>query len=282
MLRFRSLALDQHPTRMTARLAEGLVLAALLALVALHAGALSRSGALAATTIGAAAVAAGWRWGALLALYFVVLAGLSHAVTAGNPARAGGVLAKEGARDALQVLANGAAFAAFALLAAWRAHGSGHGGSATLAAAALGALAASAADTSATEMGMRFGGIPRSVLTRQPVPSGSSGAVSGVGTIAMLGGGLFVALAAAGLALTHDVIALALAGASGAMADTLLGATLQARRWCPACGRTTERRLHDCGAPTIGAGGRAWMDNDTVNLLATLVGAAVAAGLATP
>jgi uncharacterized membrane protein len=96
----------------------------------------------------------------------------------------------------------------------------------------------------------------------------------------MLAGALFIALAAHALALTDALAAVAVGGAAGAMADSLVGATLQERRWCDACARGTERHVHDCGAPTRLAGGLAVVDNDAVNLVATLVGAVVAALLA--
>ena len=38
--------------------------------------------------------------------------------------------------------------------------------------------------------------------------------------------------------------------------------------------------MHSCGERTVEAGGLAWMDNDVVNLLATVTGAGVAALLA--
>src|SRR5918997_262513 len=65
--------------------------------------------------------------------------------------RTGDVVAKGGARDAFQVVANGGLFAVMALAAAALAPGSPL--ARTFAAAALGALAASAADTWATEIG---------------------------------------------------------------------------------------------------------------------------------
>jgi uncharacterized membrane protein len=104
--------------------------------------------------------------------------------------------------------------------------------------------------------------------------------VSVAGTIAMLAGALVIALAARSLALSDALAAVAMGGAAGAVADSLIGATLQERRWCDACARETERRVHDCGTPTRLAGGLAAVDNDVVNLLATLVGAVVSALLA--
>jgi uncharacterized membrane protein len=73
----------------------------------------------------------------------------------------------------------------------------------------------------------------------------------------------------------------AAAGLAGSMVDSLLGASLQASYWCPSCGRETERHpRHSCGTETHRLRGWDWLDNDGVNFLATLVGGAVGAGLA--
>ena len=66
-------------------------------------------------------------------------------------------------------------------------------------------------------------------------------------------------------------------GVAGAVFDSVLGATAQARRWCEQCAAETERLTHDCGAPTRRARGVAWMDNDVVNFLSNTAGGLLAA-----
>ena len=261
---------------LVSRAALGLVAAVAIALAARRAGSLSTSGAVAASAVGTAAVAAGWNWGAFLVLYFVLSSVLSHAWSAEKVRRTAGIVEKGGARDASQVLANGGVFAVCCLgvLAA------DQGAAPLFAAAAAGALAAAAADTWATEVGTLLGGTPRAALTLRAVPAGTSGAVSAAGLVAMAAGALAMALAARLLALTDLLAAVAAAGCVGALADTLLGASVQERRWCDACARATERRRHDCGAVTRHIGGMTRIDNDAVNLLATLAGAASATLLA--
>jgi len=253
-----------------------LIVAVPIAALALAVGALTLSGALAAALIGALCILAGWRWAALLIVYFVVAVAFSRAGADAKARRTGGVVAKAGGRDAVQVLANGAVFA----LAAFLSGQLSQSGATLLAVAAVGALAASAADTLATEIGTLFGGEPRSVIGWRAVPAGTSGGVTIPGSLAMAGGAVLIAIAASGLALTSHTSAAALGGIAGAAADSLLGALVQERRRCPRCDLATERRIHDCGTVTVHAGGFTWLDNDLVNLFATFVGAAVAATLA--
>lgn len=258
---------------MIARAAAGLLLAGLAALVARRARALSWSGALAALLVGASAVAAGWSWGLLLLLYFALSVLLSRVRAADRERRTGGIVAKGGPRDARQVLANGGVFAAGVLLATL-------GDPSSWSAVALGALAAATADTWATEVGTIAGGAPRSILTRTPVPAGTSGGVSIAGSVAMVAGALFIAAIGAALSLPAPLAAVACGGVAGALADSLLGATLQERRWCAACSQGTERVVHGCGTATVRGGGLPGLDNDAVNLAATALGGAVAALMA--
>jgi uncharacterized protein (TIGR00297 family) len=252
------------------------LVALLIAALAWAAGALTVAGAGAAAIIGALCILAGWGWAALLILYFVVAVAFSRLGAAAKERRTAGVVAKGGRRDAVQVLANGGVFA----LAAFLSGQSAAPNAALFAAVAAGALAASAADTLATEIGTLVGGEPRSVIGWRAVPPGTSGAVSTAGSLAMLCGAILVAVAARTMGLTPHLIAVALGGVAGAVADSLLGALVQERRHCPRCDLATEQRVHDCGTATELAGGLAWLDNDLVNLCATLVGAVVAAMLA--
>ncbi len=70
-----------------------------------------------------------------------------------------------------------------------------------------------------------------------------------------------------------------LSGLAGSLADSLMGATLQAMYYCPTCEKETERRIHSCGTPTLPLRGIPWFDNDVVNFIATLFGALVGIGL---
>ena len=217
---------------------------------------LSPRGTAAALAVGAAVtVGGGWRGLALLLAFFLS----STLLTPGG-----------GRRSAVQVAANGSVAAAAALLAranpAW-------------AAAFAGALAAAAADTWSTEIGGRSRSTPRLITTGARVPAGTSGGVTWRGSVGGAAGAMFIGALAAllGIVAWRAAPAVAVGGIAGGLGDSLLGATLQARYRCPACGAVLETRRHGCDAAAGLVAGRAWMTNDTVNLTATLIGATVAA-----
>ncbi len=250
----------------------GLVAGACVGFVAHRTRALSASGAVAATSIGTAAVAAGWSWAALLILYFVSSTFLSRVGRERKRLRTAGMIQKPGPRDARQVMANGIVFLVAACFAA-----SGIGPLDLAMAAGAGALAASAADTWATEVGTLIGQTPRSILDGRPLAIGASGGVTLAGSLASVAGAAFIAsVIMVGGWPTHALWATAAGGIAGSAADSIMGRTIQQRRWCDVCGTRTEMELHECGASSRRIGGIGFIDNDAVNLLATVVGALVA------
>lgn len=237
-----------------------------ISLAALWASLLSRGGAAMACAVGTAILSGqGWPGGAILLAFFIPTSLVSRAL----PDLTTRFDAKDGPRDAWQVLANGGIAAIVA--AAY------HGRSVGLIAAAA-ALAAAAADTWATSLGAGSPTPPRSLLTGARVPPGSSGGVTWRGTAGGAIGGAVVAMVVALVArsATAGVITF-LCGAGGMLLDSLLGAALQGRFVCPDCQRPTERRIHRCGSRTTLVGGVPWLGNDGVNLMAT--GAAALAAL---
>ena len=251
------------------RAIAGGLFAVAVTFLAHRARALTRSGTVAAAVVGTIAVAAGWSWGLLLLSFFVSSSALSKLGQRKKAEVAGPVIQQGGERNARQVLANGGVYALSAIgylvfpFPLWYA-------------TAIGALAASAADTWATEIGTLFGGQPIAITSGKRVPPGTSGGVTFVGTIAAVAGAAFIAAGAALANWPVPFAAVALGGIAGAQADSLLGATLQARRWCEVCAKSTERLVHSCGATTLHAGGLAGFDNDAVNVVCSCVGALVA------
>lgn len=259
---------------MISRVAAALAIAGVIAIAAWAARALTARGAIAATLVGAAAITAGWSWGVLLLAFFLSSSALSRAGVDIKNRRTSDVVERSGARDAVQVIANGGIFGITAVASviapseAWLAAGAG-------------ALAASTADTWATEVGTFVGGTPRIVTTWRAAPPGTSGGVSGAGTLGMIAGSAFLTLVAAAVVWPRHVVAATLVGGlAGALADSLAGATIQARRRCSSCDALTERTIHSCGTPTVHAGGIPWLSNDAVNLLCGAVGALTAVAVA--
>jgi uncharacterized protein (TIGR00297 family) len=245
----------------------GAALAAAIALTAYRVRSLSRSGAVAALAIGTIVFGAGgWRSAAVLLAFFVPSALLTRLGRERKRALRGAE--KPAPRNAWQVLANGGV-AAVCALAAFDLSG-------PFSAAFAGAFAAASADTWGTEIGTLARRRPVSILTFRPLDAGLSGGVTLLGTAATVAGALCVAVVSS-LLRVAPLVPVALGGIAGALLDSILGAGLQARRWCPACSCECEMPQHHCGTLTTMRRGVRWIQNDAVNLAATLGGALVAA-----
>jgi uncharacterized protein (TIGR00297 family) len=167
-------------------------------------------------------------------------------------------------RTERQVMANGGVAAVAALAGSW--------------VVMAGALAAATADTWATEIGAFSPYPPRLITTGTKLVRGASGGVTLLGTLGGIAGALVIALLAQALTLRGTkprTTLIALAGIAGMLADSLIGATVQGMYECTACGARSERGDHVCHAPVRLIKGWRWLDNDAVNLAATLVGAGV-------
>jgi uncharacterized protein (TIGR00297 family) len=262
----------------TLQLLLGFILALVISLLAHRARSLSRSGAVAAGVLGTVVFGlGGWSWAILLLGFFISSSALSKMF--GQRKRSlNEKFSKGHQRDAAQVFANGGFAGVFVLLhlafpdTAWP----------WLAFA--GTLAAVNADTWATELGVLSRAAPRLITTGQIVERGTSGGISLAGTLASLGGGLFIAVLAVlfwvpgGAADAGQIFlrlaAISLAGLAGSLLDSFLGATVQAIYICPVCIKETERHpLHTCGNTTHITRGLPWLNNEWVNLSCAVAGA---------
>lgn len=282
---------------------SGILLAAIISLVAWRAGSLSIQGALAAAALGAVIFGLGGLGWAILLLGFFVSSSILSRLFKRRKSALQSAFAKGSRRDAAQVAANGGIAGLFVLL-----HVAQPGADWAWVAFA-GALAAANADTWATELGVLSRSAPRLITTGRAVERGVSGGITFLGTLAATGGALLIALLAvlfwqgriielpagspgwpagllgAGLhisALSASQGAawaaiITLAGLAGSLLDSLLGATLQSIYFCPACQKETERHpQHSCGTATLPKRGWAWVNNDWVNTICTLTGALAA------
>lgn len=246
-------------------------MAAGIALIARNRRALTANGAVAAVVLGTITGAAGWEWAILLVAFFISATSFSRMDASRKAAITAGFAEKGGERDVLQVLANGGVFGALAILGLMS-------GNASWIVPAAGAIAASTSDTWATEIGTLTSGSARSILDFRKVHPGTSGGVTMRGTLAAAAGAIFISGLALLLGLPDEAIYASMAGGiGGSLMDSLLGATLQSKRWCGQCGSETERLTHTCGAMTTHKGGLRWLDNDGVNAISSLGGALLGA-----
>ena len=271
------------PTLLISRIAAGLVISAFIAWLAYRRGSLTQSGVAGAILTGTIIFGfGGWDWGLLLIAFFVSSSLLTRFKETAK-LQVADQFAKGGPRDVWQALANGGLAALIAI--AYRLTGAIH---VPLLFAFVGAIAEANADTWATELGVLSAEQPRLITTGKPVAPGTSGGVTWDGTGAALAGAALIG----GLAMLFRWIGKtplnlavmlmpigALAGVIGALVDSLLGATVQGIFYCDTCGKETERELHRCGNRTRLVRGWRALNNDWVNGIGTLVGAAVAGGL---
>lgn len=223
-------------------LAVGTLLSLGVASAAWAARLLTRDGVVAAVAVGAVVFGFGGGGPAALLVAFFATASLLtrwRAMHKAHPEHRRG-------RTGAQVLANGGVAAA---LSVWY----GLAPSPGLATAIAGAIAAANADTWATEVGLLSASPPRLISTWQPVPPGTSGAISAAGTLSGAGGSAAIALFGTLLHLA-PWFPVWIAGVAAMLVDSLLGATVEDRH------------------PRVG--------NDVVNAAATLAGAGLAAVLA--
>jgi uncharacterized protein (TIGR00297 family) len=247
------------------RVLIGLLCAAVISLFSWFARFLTIGGAIAQFIMGWLLLSVGgWGFVVPLLVFFLSSSALSRLFRARREA-AEGFFQKGARRDAGQVIANGGA--ATVLVVAW---GVTHHPGAV--AGFLGAVAAANADTWATEIGTLARGRPFLITSLEPVETGTSGGVSLAGLVAAGAGAAAVAFSGFLLPVGGLVFATAAGGFTGALVDSLLGATLQAQYLCTVCGRRTERRRHCNSAGSLDRGWQ-WVQNDAVNALCTVAGA---------
>jgi uncharacterized membrane protein len=175
---------------------------------------------------------------------------------------------KSSRRDAMQVIANGGV--AGLITVAWLATNND-----ALYIAYLGAVAAATADTWGTELGTLSRSPPLLITSFKKVEAGRSGAVSSLGLLAGVAGCIAIVVCAVPWIRDGHFIAASVAvvggGVIGSLADSILGATLQAQFRCVVCKRETERLSH-CAHETEFATGLRFLRNDGVNLLCSVIG----------
>lgn len=250
-------------------------LVVLVALAAVLLKTIDGRGFLASVAIGLAIIfGGGLSWFIIVAVFFILGVGFTL-YRYGYKRRLGGAQEKGGARNWPNILANGGVPALFAIAnllyqGPWPA------------ALFLGSISAAAADTAATELGLLSKKNPR-LVTRpsRVVAPGTSGGVTSLGfsgsilaaaIIGTMASALGVVPGQAGLghaALT--LIICVIGGVLGTLSDSFTGAVVQRKGYCVVCLKPTEATRH-CGERTKVVGGAAYVENNVVNVIATVVG----------
>jgi uncharacterized protein (TIGR00297 family) len=252
-----------------------ILLSFLLAFGAYKLRALTLGGATGAMLLGSLVFSiGGWSWVVPMATFFVLSSILSHVgKTKKNALK--GIIEKGSQRDLYQVYANGGVSLLMALgyfyteqpLFYWM---------------FLGSLAAATADTWGTEIGVFARHQPIHILTGKPVPTGTSGGITVLGTSGLLAGAGILTLSGifqVETAIWKLFVIIVVSGIMGALIDSVVGGTIQAQYVCPHCGKHTEKKIHCESYRTQLVNGLPWINNDVVNLICTTSGALLVWGL---
>ncbi|KAJ3084881.1 Transmembrane protein 19 [Rhizoclosmatium hyalinum] len=159
-----------------------------------------------------------------------------------------------------------------------------------LLAAYIGTYACCNGDTWASELGVFSKSDPYLITTLRPVPKGTNGGISLIGTLASIAGGAVIGLIAAlshisspcfslGL-ITRLVVFASVCGFIGSMIDSVLGATLQRSTFNKKSGQITQdfRRLKKGEEKTdlVVVSGWEVLDNHQINFVSSLLTGVIA------
>ena len=205
--------------------------------------------------------------GFVVLLMFLVLSVLCDKVK--EKSRCSSIVDKISSRGSVQVIANGAIPAVCSLLFIFTKNP-------VFTLMYIASVAEAFADTAASGIGAL------SEKTYDPFrlkacEKGISGGMSLLGTVASLIASLVITLTSFALGMTDIkwAIILAFVAFVGMIFDSALGSILQVKYKCAVCGRITEKKEH-CGASTVKCRGVAFVNNDVVNITASIFTALLA------
>ena len=248
-----------------------LVVAFALAAVLLET--IDAQGFLASATVGFAVIyGGGFPWFVIVAVFFTL--GVAFTLYKyGYKRRLGSAQGKGGARNWPHILANGGLAS---IAAIWNLASPGPVPTVVF----LGAISTSAADTVATELGLLSHSQPKLITNpSRTVPPGTSGGVTPLGFVGSVFAALVIGIMALALGVLSDPYLVlpvcAIGGVFGAVFDSVMGATIQRKGYCVVCHEPTEKLRH-CGERTKAIRGNRWIENNVVNVVSTVAGAAAA------
>lgn len=254
----------------------GLFLVIAFALAAILLRALDGRGFLASVAVGySILMGGGLGWFLIVAVFFTLGVGFTW-YKYGYKKKLGGAQEKGGARNWPNILANGGIPSIFAVVYFFRPD-------VLVACLFLGSISTAAADTVATELGLLSRMAPRLITNPgRAVQPGTSGGVSPLGFVgAFVASGVIATMASIMALLPSILLAFSvcvLGGVVGALADSVLGASIQRKGLCKVCQKQTEAVNH-CGERTSRTGGIPFIENNLVNLMAAAAGALAAGAI---
>ncbi len=147
----------------------------------------------------------------------------------------------------------------------------------------LGSISAVFSDTMSTEIGLLSKNPPRMITSLKQVDPGTPGGVSPRGLLAGFFTGFILAAAVylygivfnQNYSLTSLALLSMISGFTGSLFDSVVGGVFQSRYTCQVCGKIVEVKKH-CGKPSIYLTGYSYVNNELVNVFASLYGAFVA------
>lgn len=228
--------------------------------------------------------AAGWQWGILFLLYTLTTSIWWRYNISRSPNKAPNTSRKPGPSQGWSEIFASTSWAAMLALLHLNLPQTS-----AIVAAYVGALATVTGDSWATDVGTLATRFPRLITTGRRVRPGTPGAVSSLGTVAVIGAAWligFVMLMSIVIKANLDhspwdrgwlwlPFAATVGGLVGCFVDSLLGATAQVMFYCEHCQAESEERVHTCGKEARQQRGWTWLTNNGVNWLSSVVGAAV-------
>lgn len=229
---------------------------------------LTNKGIMIALVLDLTVTAALGNFGFVLLLAFLLLSVLVDKIKKKFKKQNDEVTKKTGARDSVQVVANGIVPAFFALLHLIT-------GEFVFILAYCTALAECFADTVASGVGM-LSKNAFDPFRMKKVKVGISGGMSPLGTVSSLVLAFaFLMIPLAFSAMPFELCVLcALCAFLGAVIDSMIGSLLQAKYKCTKCSSITEKEEH-CGVKTELCSGIKWLNNDAVNFVSCILASAL-------
>lgn len=262
----------------TLEIVIGSIVIAVLSVASVKVRALDVPGALTGAAISfASLLAGGLSWLAVI-IAFVLVGSLLTKYRYEYKLKLGFAQEKGGSRSWPNALANGLVGGVFAVAEIITRQP-------VFAIAYLASISAAMSDTVATEIGLLSRSRPRLIYNlRKVVQPGVSGGISGLGELAGLlssicmgAFGIAIGMFSARSSVIWEyLVAIVIASFIAMNLDSLLGATIQGVNKCVVCNETTENLSHH-GKKTATMKGIRYLENNTVNLIATMIAAAIGA-----